>query len=194
MAQLETPADRVICFRCRHSITPRTNIDTAGLLQRFRLECGPDAVDEKEVAEMLIAIANDHEDYESKILLLQSRILYIQTQQARLQKHTVDVCFLLSPIRKVPNEILLRIFDYACETNLLPSSKTIEVIQPRSTVRFPWKSPYTCAYQVSCCSLSLADKSTISHCRRGQRRRELRLFSHSLHHGPLPDSHIFSAV
>ncbi|KAF9066742.1 hypothetical protein BDP27DRAFT_1329972 [Rhodocollybia butyracea] len=113
------PADRVICFRCSQSTTPRTNIDTLELSQRFRSEYGPSSVDTKEIAEMLKAIDKDLEDYDSEILLLQSRILYIKTQQTRLKKHAVDLRSLNSPIRRVPNEILLRIFDYACDTNLL---------------------------------------------------------------------------
>ncbi|KAF9072039.1 hypothetical protein BDP27DRAFT_439606 [Rhodocollybia butyracea] len=114
-----TRADPVICFRCRHNTTPRTNIDNAGLSQRFRLECGPGAVDTNEVSEMLKDVDKDLEDYRSEILLLQSRILYIETQQTRLKKHAVGLRSLNSPIRKVPNGILLRIFDYACNKNLL---------------------------------------------------------------------------
>ncbi|KAF9072055.1 hypothetical protein BDP27DRAFT_439856 [Rhodocollybia butyracea] len=114
-----TLVDGVICFRCRHSTTPRTNIDAAGLLQRFRSEYGTATVDTKEVTEMLNAVDKDFEDYETEILLLQSRILYIKTQQTRLKEHAVDLRYLNSPIRKVPNEILLRIFDYACYRNLL---------------------------------------------------------------------------
>ncbi|KAF9072077.1 hypothetical protein BDP27DRAFT_1321037 [Rhodocollybia butyracea] len=114
-----TPADQATCFRCRHSLTPRTNIDTAGLLQRLRSEYGTATVDTKEVAEMLKAIDMDLEDYESEVSLLQSRILYIKTQQTRLKEHAVNLRSLNSPVRKVPNEILLRIFDYACDKNLL---------------------------------------------------------------------------
>ncbi|KAF9069398.1 hypothetical protein BDP27DRAFT_1402626 [Rhodocollybia butyracea] len=133
-----TRADPVTCFRCRHTTTSRTNIDTAGLSQRFRLEYGPGAVDTNQVTEMLKDVDKDLEDYESETLLLQSRILYIETQQTRLKKHAVDLRSLNAPIRKVPNEILLRIFDYACDMNLLrefpwskdfkflPSSRTVE--------------------------------------------------------------------
>ncbi|KAF9069396.1 hypothetical protein BDP27DRAFT_1421034 [Rhodocollybia butyracea] len=134
-----TRADPIICFRCRHTTTPRTNIDTAGLSQRFRLECGPGAVDTSQVTEMLKDVDKDLEDYESEILLLQSRILYIETQQTRLKKHAVDLRFLNSPMRKVPNETLLRIFDYACDMNFLqeyPWSKdfkflpVIQIVEP----------------------------------------------------------------
>ncbi|KAF9072049.1 hypothetical protein BDP27DRAFT_1320996 [Rhodocollybia butyracea] len=68
---------------------------------------------------MLKDVDKDLEDYESEILLLQSRILYIENQQTWLKKHAVGLRSLISPIRKVPNEILLRIFDYACTRNLL---------------------------------------------------------------------------
>ncbi|KAF9072044.1 hypothetical protein BDP27DRAFT_1361291 [Rhodocollybia butyracea] len=115
--------------------TPRTNIDTVGLLQRFRSECGPDAVDTKKVAEMLKDVDKDLEDYESEILHLRSRIFYIKTQQTRLKKHAADLHSLNSPIRKIPNEILLRIFNYACCRNLLQE--------------FPWSQDFKCAPSTS---------------------------------------------
>ncbi|KAF9072061.1 hypothetical protein BDP27DRAFT_1184608, partial [Rhodocollybia butyracea] len=75
--------------------------------------------DTKEVEEMLKDVDKDLEEYETEISLLQSRILYIKSQQTRLKEHVIDLRSLNSPIRKVPNEILFRIFDYACNKNLL---------------------------------------------------------------------------
>ncbi|KAF9065133.1 hypothetical protein BDP27DRAFT_1332337 [Rhodocollybia butyracea] len=136
-----TPADRVICFRCRHYTTPRTNIDTVALSQRFRSEYGPATMDMKEVAELLEAVDKDLEDYESEILLLQSRIMYIKAQQTQLKKHAAVLRSLRSPIRRFPNEILSRIFDFACDKNLLqefPWSKDFKFV-PSTPIVEPFR-------------------------------------------------------
>ncbi|KAF9065134.1 hypothetical protein BDP27DRAFT_1366622 [Rhodocollybia butyracea] len=125
------PVDRVICSRCRYNTTPRTNIDTMALSQRFRSEYGP-AMDMKEVAEMLGAVDKDLEDYESEILR------FAISDFTRLKKHAVVLRSLQSPIRWLPNEILLRIFDFACNRNLLqefPWSKDFKFVPSTSIVK-----------------------------------------------------------
>ncbi|KAF9069489.1 hypothetical protein BDP27DRAFT_1186687, partial [Rhodocollybia butyracea] len=56
-------------------------------------------------------VQRDLQDYESEIHRLESRSLFLKAQMERLQQYTSQVRSLLSPVRRVPDEILQSIFD-----------------------------------------------------------------------------------
>ncbi|KAE9404525.1 hypothetical protein BT96DRAFT_790690, partial [Gymnopus androsaceus JB14] len=52
---------------------------------------------------------------------LQARIIHIQNQRQQLEHYKNCLQCLRMPMRRFPNEILLRIFDLACDMNIIPS-------------------------------------------------------------------------
>ncbi|KIK63404.1 hypothetical protein GYMLUDRAFT_106225, partial [Collybiopsis luxurians FD-317 M1] len=62
-------------------------------------------------------VERDQEDYETEICRLEARVLFFATQQERLREYSAQIKALTSPIRKLPNELLGRIFDECCEMN-----------------------------------------------------------------------------
>ncbi|KAJ3913064.1 hypothetical protein F5877DRAFT_84152 [Lentinula edodes] len=99
-------------------------MDLEEIYRRLRSEFGS-AVHSK--VELFIAVAKydqDLENCEAEIHRLHSRIIFLRNQHRRLEKTKEFLLFLGSPIRKLPNETLRQIFDYACESNEL-TSKTL---------------------------------------------------------------------
>ncbi|KIK52720.1 hypothetical protein GYMLUDRAFT_105328, partial [Collybiopsis luxurians FD-317 M1] len=72
-----------------------------------------------EVEEMILSLNRDMADYESEIAHLQSQILFVEAQKKRLLDYKRSLQFLLSPIRRLPNETLGGVFTFACDMNLL---------------------------------------------------------------------------
>ncbi|KAE9386338.1 hypothetical protein BT96DRAFT_789466, partial [Gymnopus androsaceus JB14] len=56
-------------------------------------------------------VEKDIEDCDAEIDRLRSRILVLQNQRRLLEKYRTYSRSLRSPIRKIPNEIVLQIFD-----------------------------------------------------------------------------------
>ncbi|KAE9384624.1 hypothetical protein BT96DRAFT_791463, partial [Gymnopus androsaceus JB14] len=71
----------------------------------------------------VLEVEKDLRDCESEIHRLRSRIIFLQNQHRRLEEYKASLRFLVSPIRKLPNETTLCIFDYACDMNELTSKK-----------------------------------------------------------------------
>ncbi|KAE9399361.1 hypothetical protein BT96DRAFT_1019530 [Gymnopus androsaceus JB14] len=105
----------------------RSNIDFTELRSRLRSEHGHS---DAEIAGALTDIDKDLEDCDAEVVRLQSRIISMQNQRRHLEegKRRLEECkaclrFLRSPIRKLPKEALLRIFDFACGINEITSKK-----------------------------------------------------------------------
>ncbi|KIK62725.1 hypothetical protein GYMLUDRAFT_84218 [Collybiopsis luxurians FD-317 M1] len=70
-----------------------------------------------EVSRLLHQVDKDLNDYAQEISSLESQLVFLRLQQERLQAHKITLSSLLSPIHHLPNEILLRIFLFACREN-----------------------------------------------------------------------------
>ncbi|KAE9405401.1 hypothetical protein BT96DRAFT_812219, partial [Gymnopus androsaceus JB14] len=67
-----------------------------------------------EISQNLQLAEKEHEDYETELHELQMRILSIKFQKKRLEDY---IRSLRTPIRKLPNELFLRIFLFCCGDN-----------------------------------------------------------------------------
>ncbi|KIK57507.1 hypothetical protein GYMLUDRAFT_146489, partial [Collybiopsis luxurians FD-317 M1] len=94
-----------------------------------------------EMTGVLAAVDKDIEDCDAEEDRLRSRIIYIRNQRRRLQEYKVLLRFLRSPVRRLPSETMLRIFDYACNMNDL-TSKKLEKMPTLiiSSVSFRWRN------------------------------------------------------
>ncbi|KAE9399362.1 hypothetical protein BT96DRAFT_820689, partial [Gymnopus androsaceus JB14] len=101
----------------------RSSLDLAGLRARWRSEHGPAVHSEAETTAALADVDKDIEDCDAEVDRLQSQIIFIRNQRKRLEEYKTCLRFLRSPIRKIPNETLLRIFDFACDMNEITSKK-----------------------------------------------------------------------
>ncbi|KIK54893.1 hypothetical protein GYMLUDRAFT_120880, partial [Collybiopsis luxurians FD-317 M1] len=63
----------------------------------------------------------DLADYESEIHSLQIRIAQVRARHENLKAYTTNLGSLLSPIRRLPNELLGKIFGFASNPNDLTS-------------------------------------------------------------------------
>ncbi|KAE9404510.1 hypothetical protein BT96DRAFT_813507, partial [Gymnopus androsaceus JB14] len=72
---------------------------------------------------MLADVDKDLDECYAEIRHLQSRIVSIQNQSQHLKDYKACLHFLRSPICKLPNETVLRIFDYASDMNDLTSKR-----------------------------------------------------------------------
>ncbi|KIK54723.1 hypothetical protein GYMLUDRAFT_48435 [Collybiopsis luxurians FD-317 M1] len=67
---------------------------------------------------MITSADKDIADYQAEVIRLRAQITYIEVQQELLEEHKMKLQSLLSPVRKIPNETLSRIFEYVCKENL----------------------------------------------------------------------------
>lgn len=105
------------------SIRLRMNVDLTEIRRRLRSEYGSAGQPEAEISENIRNCDKDLADCDSEIRRLQSHIIFLQNQQQNLEDYKACLCSLRSPIRRLPNEIILRIFDLACGMNELTSKK-----------------------------------------------------------------------
>ncbi|KAF9040337.1 hypothetical protein BDP27DRAFT_1244625, partial [Rhodocollybia butyracea] len=70
-----------------------------------------------DIPALLSSVQKDLDDYESEIYRLQIHIADIQTRRESLRTHEENLQSLLSPIRRLPNELLTRVFGYVCIEN-----------------------------------------------------------------------------
>jgi hypothetical protein len=97
-----------LCSSCGgNTFTPLVAVDSPGLHDRLRTEFGPASVQPEEVASLLL------EDYKTEI----SRLTDLIQEQEHLEQYATQLQSLLSPIRKVHDEILRHISDDCCEMN-----------------------------------------------------------------------------
>ncbi|KAE9389971.1 hypothetical protein BT96DRAFT_980509 [Gymnopus androsaceus JB14] len=74
-----------------------------------------------DIVKFLKEIDSEVDRYTTKISALETEIALLNSQRQRLQSHRTSISFLLSPIHRLPNELLTRIFTLACEKNVLNS-------------------------------------------------------------------------
>ncbi|KAE9399358.1 hypothetical protein BT96DRAFT_690896 [Gymnopus androsaceus JB14] len=108
----------------------QSSLDFEEVHRRLRTEHGPAAHPESEILGALAEVDKDIdevnkevEDCEFEIHRLQSRIIFLRNHHRCLEEHKACLRFLRSPIRKIPNETLLRIFGFSCDENELTSKK-----------------------------------------------------------------------
>ncbi|KAF9077406.1 hypothetical protein BDP27DRAFT_1181295, partial [Rhodocollybia butyracea] len=56
-------------------------------------------------------VERDLETYDAEITRLETRKMFLAFQKERLKSYAAQVQSLLSPVRKLPSEILQRVFD-----------------------------------------------------------------------------------
>ncbi|GAV99726.1 hypothetical protein LENED_001204 [Lentinula edodes] len=107
----------------------RTIVDFPKVRERLRLEHGPAAQSPELLATQLHNVEADQIDcdaevhrLQSEIHHLQSHIAFLQNQQHHLADYKVCLHSLKSPIRRLPSEIMLLIFDFACDMNYIASN------------------------------------------------------------------------
>lgn len=82
------------------------------LRTRLRSEHGPAVQD---IAKILADVDKDLEDCDTEVSRLQLRIIVLRNQRRLLEEYrTYGMLHFISLIRRLPNENLLRISDYAC--------------------------------------------------------------------------------
>ncbi|KAJ3875569.1 hypothetical protein F5051DRAFT_58852 [Lentinula edodes] len=105
-----------ICSGSRDVIfRPLVRFNKADIHAKIRSENGSAIISEAE--DLLLLCAKDAAGYDVEASRLKSQLMYIEAQKKNLQDYTRKIRFLLSPIRRIPNEILIRIFEFACDTN-----------------------------------------------------------------------------
>ncbi|KAE9404491.1 hypothetical protein BT96DRAFT_786882, partial [Gymnopus androsaceus JB14] len=75
------------------------------------------------ISRVLADVDKDLDDCDSEISRLQSHIIFLQNHRQRLEEYRGCWEPLRSPIRRQPNEIILRVFDLVCDMNELTSKK-----------------------------------------------------------------------
>ncbi|KAF9075343.1 hypothetical protein BDP27DRAFT_1315912 [Rhodocollybia butyracea] len=130
------------CSVCgRKIIEPRVNLsptELAELKTILRLEFGPFVVNPVRAEELkrTLALADkDIEDIESNVVCLRD--------QQRLEHQRATLRSILSGMRRLPNETLLRIFEYVCDENVLQNYPLYDSDSERSTKLTP---PMTIAH------------------------------------------------
>lgn len=104
------------CGLC--NFTPRLIINSNALNERLRSDYGGAAIAAAaEVKEMLSELSKDYQGYSSEIARLQLEIRLLSSQQQHLKEYESKLRSLVSPIRKLPNEIILIIFDLVSQNN-----------------------------------------------------------------------------
>ncbi|KAE9389970.1 hypothetical protein BT96DRAFT_363518 [Gymnopus androsaceus JB14] len=94
-----------------------------------------------DIVKFLKDIDSEMDRYTTKISALETEIAFLNSQRQRLQSHRTSISSLLSPIHRLPNELLARIFTLACEKNVLnsdPGSRD-EVALRIASVSFRWR-------------------------------------------------------
>ncbi|KIK64347.1 hypothetical protein GYMLUDRAFT_412148 [Collybiopsis luxurians FD-317 M1] len=112
--------DQILCSNCRskiHGLASESGIDESDyqkLLQRTRLNCIPSVSQDR--AQMQVQIneaVRDLERYDCAISELEAELDRLKKLRNDIVKKRIDLrVSLLSPIRKLPSEILTEVFDY----------------------------------------------------------------------------------
>ncbi|KAF5390459.1 hypothetical protein D9757_005231 [Collybiopsis confluens] len=106
------------CTQCGENIfQPRVTPDFNSLHGRPRSEIGPASIQPDEVSSILKNVELDLQDYEAEMAWLEARALLLISQKERLSQYATRVKAFLSPIRRLPDELLREIFDLSCHMN-----------------------------------------------------------------------------
>ncbi|KAE9408330.1 hypothetical protein BT96DRAFT_808148 [Gymnopus androsaceus JB14] len=90
---------------------------------------------------MLSLAEQDSKDYEAEIVRLWSQITHIEAQRIRLENYSRNLRFSISLLRRFPNEIMARIFEYTCDKNLLQEFPWHDEADDQSTPPTKLSSP-----------------------------------------------------
>ncbi|KAE9404495.1 hypothetical protein BT96DRAFT_419340 [Gymnopus androsaceus JB14] len=85
----------------------RINVDFTEIRRRLRSEYGT-AIQSDADNEISNDIDKDLDDCDAEVRRLQSRIIFLQNHRERLEEYKGCLRFLRSPIRRLPNETVLR--------------------------------------------------------------------------------------
>ncbi|KIK63432.1 hypothetical protein GYMLUDRAFT_241911 [Collybiopsis luxurians FD-317 M1] len=108
------------CSRCQKNVLkPRVELDFTSLHAILRSESGPASVQPDKINLILERLLQDLGD-------LGSTRLGIDAHQTCISEYAAQTRSLLSPIRKIPDEILQVIFDYCCDMNHFVVSRSSE--------------------------------------------------------------------
>ncbi|THV06939.1 hypothetical protein K435DRAFT_644221, partial [Dendrothele bispora CBS 962.96] len=106
----------MVCQDCSASSRLYT-YNLPDIQNRLRTDFNPsDASQLSEIKEMIRCAEDDLKAYRAEILRLESKVMVLSTKSDMLKKHTEKIRSLLSPVHRVPNEVLGHIFSYCCET------------------------------------------------------------------------------
>ncbi|KAF9070472.1 hypothetical protein BDP27DRAFT_1419938 [Rhodocollybia butyracea] len=126
-----------LCSSCgSNTFVPRVVVDFPGLHDKLRTLSGPAFVQPDEVASVLQNIQRDLEDYKAEIYRLEC----LRPEKERLEQYAIQLRSLLSPFRKVPDEILQCIFDDSCNMNIfcvVDSKRRLPVHTSQALIRKP---------------------------------------------------------
>ncbi|KAJ3817582.1 hypothetical protein F5880DRAFT_41360, partial [Lentinula raphanica] len=104
------------CATCGSSTSePRFNAGLSEVIEALRLN-GSIAPDE--VQRTLSLLEREYQDYSLRISQLQGQIRILTLHQRRVKEYQSDLRTFQSPIRKLPNEILRWIFNFASSNNI----------------------------------------------------------------------------
>ncbi|KIK57534.1 hypothetical protein GYMLUDRAFT_98622 [Collybiopsis luxurians FD-317 M1] len=111
--------------RNHKGIYERANVDLTAIRNRLRSEFGSAVQSKEEISETVAQVDKVLQAHASEIHRLHSRIIFLQNQDRRLESYRACLSSLAAPIRKVPSEVLLRIFAHAASntTNQITSKK-----------------------------------------------------------------------
>jgi len=104
----------MICSSCGNLNAYKHNFDIskASVVNEMLRDRFPTHSDlnSSKVSQMLLDAEVDRERCDHEIFQLQARILHLESQRKLLRRHTERLKSLLSPIRRLPNELLMHIF------------------------------------------------------------------------------------
>ncbi|KAE9407379.1 hypothetical protein BT96DRAFT_809569, partial [Gymnopus androsaceus JB14] len=107
-----------LCSHCNESLLSSRIQDSSLILEKLRWESGPASIPNTEdILPILQNAERELEDCERQIKALELR-------RQSLREYTGQLQSLLSPFRKVPDEILWRVFDECCNMNHFGDAKT----------------------------------------------------------------------
>ncbi|KAF9075891.1 hypothetical protein BDP27DRAFT_1314675 [Rhodocollybia butyracea] len=124
------------CPRCEALMKPRVDLSSSELAElerRLRSDFGPSVVNPERAAELgaiLALVDRDIGAHESEMARLQAQVILLQAQKQRLEQQRTKLRSLLSPMRKLPTEVLLHIFEYVCENNLFKCYSRTSSVSP----------------------------------------------------------------
>ncbi|KAE9406610.1 hypothetical protein BT96DRAFT_971859 [Gymnopus androsaceus JB14] len=88
----------------------------------------------QEAKEMLVLADKDLEYYESETIRLRSQTDHVEAQKNYILDCRIKLRWILSRFRQLPNELLLLIFEFACEWNLLQEHPWLDNIPPSTKI------------------------------------------------------------
>lgn len=103
------------CENCKLEITdPRVSVNSIQNILRDHRGRGTLHLDRSKVEQVLNDGEKDLEEFSTEILRLQSRLMFLEHRRDRLQSHLRAYCSLISPIRRLPDDVLRVVFGHHC--------------------------------------------------------------------------------